>query len=190
MALEGSVSYWIDQLKDGNQEAARLVFERYFARLEGLARRKLKGLPGGEVDEQDLALSAFASFCHAAAGGRFPCLADRNRLWALLVGITHRKACDYWRRADRGKQGKVVEEIPDIEQVLGREPTPEFAAVMHEECRRLLQGLGDDTLRKIALWKLEGKTDREIAADLDCGLRTVERKLERIRRTWEKETTP
>jgi hypothetical protein len=54
---------------------------------------------------------------------------------------------------------------PDgIDQVAGREPTPEFAALVAEECRRLLEGLGSPELRSIALWKMEGDTTEEIAA--------------------------
>ena len=34
------------------------------------------------------------------------------------------------------------------------------------------------------LWKLEGYTNPEIAEQLECTLRTVERKLERIRAYW------
>ena len=75
----------------------------------------------------------------------------------------------------------------DLEQVVGQEPTPEFAAEVAEECRRLLDSLGDPTLRAVALWKMEGYTSEEIAARLDCAPRTVERKLRLIRDTWEGE---
>jgi DNA-directed RNA polymerase specialized sigma24 family protein len=59
-----------------------------------------------------------------------------------------------------------------------------------EECRRLLAELRDDRLRQIALWKVEGFTNEEIGAKQGCALSTVERKLARIRRLWEKEFTP
>jgi DNA-directed RNA polymerase specialized sigma24 family protein len=184
MAADDSIADVLAQLKKGDQEATRMVFQRYFARLETLARQRLQGTPRGEADSEDLALSAFASFCRAAAGGRFPELANRNQLWAVLVGITRRKACDYWRRAVRGERREERVGL-NFEQVLDREPTPELAATVADECKRLLHVLGDDTLRKIALCKLEGDADKEIAVKLDCGLRTVERKLERIRRIWE-----
>jgi DNA-directed RNA polymerase specialized sigma24 family protein len=182
MTSDGSVSNLIDQFKAGDQDAARRLWDRYFTRLAELARRRLKPMPGGEADEEDLALSAFASFFRAAADGRFPELADRNQLWALLVGFLRRKACDHWRRLMRG-EGPGLE----LREVMDQGPTPELAASMADECRRLLGSLGEGSLRDIALLKLEGYTDKEIADRLDCGLRTVERKLERIRRTWEKE---
>jgi DNA-directed RNA polymerase specialized sigma24 family protein len=59
-----------------------------------------------------------------------------------------------------------------------------------DECRRLLESLGDESLRRIALLRMEGYSDPEIAAKLGCGLRTVGRKLELIRKTWLREVAP
>ena len=66
----------------------------------------------------------------------------------------------------------------------GTTPTPEFAAMVAEECRLRLDGLRDETLRRVALLKMEGCTNVEVAGRLGCGLRTVVRKLELIRRAW------
>lgn len=57
-----------------------------------------------------------------------------------------------------------------------------------EECQRLLELLGDDTLRNVAVWKLEGLTNEEIAGQLGCKARTVQRKLRTIRTLWAPET--
>jgi DNA-directed RNA polymerase specialized sigma24 family protein len=53
-----------------------------------------------------------------------------------------------------------------------------------EQCRLLLARLATDELRTIAVWKMEGYTNDEIAARLDCAPSTVERKLQRIRMRW------
>ena len=82
------------------------------------------------------------------------------------------------------------EEDSGVAEILGHEPTPEFAVQVAEECRRLLDGLGDAELRSIALWKMEGFTTEEIAAQLGCVPRTVERKLRVIRGLWQQETSP
>ena len=73
-----------------------------------------------------------------------------------------------------------------IEQVIGDEPTPLLATVLAEDFRHLLDGLDDAQLKAIALAKLEGYDNQEIAARLGCALRTVERRLELIRRKWER----
>jgi DNA-directed RNA polymerase specialized sigma24 family protein len=73
--------------------------------------------------------------------------------------------------------------------MLGREPSPEFALQVAEQCRRLLDGLEDETLRTVALRKMEGYSNDEIAAQLECAPRTVTRKLRRIRVLWHQETS-
>ncbi len=71
-----------------------------------------------------------------------------------------------------------------IGQFAGAEPTPEVVATTTDEIRRLFGLLPDESLRLVALLKMEGYTNDEIATSLDCALRSVERKLERIRNLW------
>src|SRR5262249_28101469 len=89
---EASVSHWISLLQSGDPHAVEPLWGRYFHRLMGLARVKLEGQPRRAADEEDVALSAFASFCRAAEAGCFPRLSDRDDLWRLLVTLTERKA--------------------------------------------------------------------------------------------------
>ena len=77
-----------DRLKQGDADAAQRLWERYFARLVQLAHNKLGSLPRGAADAEDVALSAFASFCQASEDSRFPRLNDRADLWQLLVMLT------------------------------------------------------------------------------------------------------
>jgi DNA-directed RNA polymerase specialized sigma24 family protein len=77
-----------------------------------------------------------------------------------------------------------------FDQVAGREPTPDFAAQCAEEYGRLLGLLGDDELRRIAVLKMEGYTDEEVAAQLGCVPRTVRRRLQLIRKRWLKQLAP
>jgi DNA-directed RNA polymerase specialized sigma24 family protein len=184
MPSDRSVTFWIGQLKAGDALAAQKLWEGYYGRLVGLARAKLRGAPRRAADEEDVALSAFDSFCRGAERNRFPRLADRGDLWQLLIMITARKAIDLRQHEARKKRGGGAAPVGDeelLDQVVGREPTPEFAAQVAEECQRLLDGLDDPELRQIALWKMEGDTNEDIAARLGVVLRTVERKLHLIR---------
>src|SRR5262249_55963522 len=159
-------------------------WEGYFGRLVALARDKLRGARRRAADEEDVALSAFDSFCRGAAQGRFPKLDDRDDLWQLLVVITRRKAADLLayenRRKRAGERGESAFVRPGdgaeagrgIEQVAGPTPTPEFADEVARECRDLLELLDDVRLRRVALRKLEGYTNQEIAAELKCSLAT------------------
>jgi DNA-directed RNA polymerase specialized sigma24 family protein len=200
MSAAGSVTYWIAGLKAGDPGPAQQLWQTYFHRLVVRARPRLAGMPRRAADEEDVALSAFDSFCRGAEQGRFPKLHDRSDLWQLLVVITDRKAVDlvhHERRARRGG-GQVLDEAAltgadsstafPFHGIAGREPSPEFAALLAEQCQRLLACLDDEELRSVALWKLEGYTIEEIAAKLGCVARTVDRRLRLIRSTWEKES--
>ena len=196
MPSDGSVTRWIDRLRAGDPAAAQALWERYFGELVRLTRRRLRGHARLVADEEDVVLSVFDSFCRHAAEGRFPRLEDRDSLWRLLLVITARKTSHLVRDQRRQKRGG-AEPRPDVlaptgqEAVLGeilaRDPTPEFAAQAAEECRRLLDRLGDDELRSVALWKMEGYTTEEIADRLGYVPRTVERKLRLIRTLWAEE---
>jgi DNA-directed RNA polymerase specialized sigma24 family protein len=199
MSASHSITVWIDRLKAGDSAAAQRLWEDYFDKLTRLARRQLRDTPRRAADEEDVALSAFDSFCRGAGQGRFPQLGDRHDLWQLLLVITSRKAIDlhhYERRQKRGGGAVLGESAlgrPEdsaqrpggLAQIEGTEPTPAFAAQVAEECERLLAMLNDADLRTIALWKLEGYGNEEIATKLGCVPRTVERKLRRIRTIWE-----
>ena len=154
------------------------------------------------ADEEDVALSAFDSFCRAAAQRRFPRLDDRHDLWRLLLLLTDRKAINQRKHATRQKHGagKVLNEgaLPAVDSAGGspfarlpsREPTPEYAAQVAETWRRLFGLLRDPELEKVALLKMEGYGLGEIAARLGCVPRTVQRRLRLIRHIWEREGPP
>lgn len=194
MTSEGSVTCWLDASQAGDPAAAQRLWERYFLRLVGLARNKLRDSPRRSGDDEDVALSAFDSFFRSAEKGRFPQLTDRDGLWRLLVVITARKAAHLLRDPGRQKRsgaaaaGGSEEECLDL--VLSREPDPEFAAEVAEECRRLLRQLGDGDLESIAVMRMDGYTVEEIAAWLECAPRTIKRELQLIRDILEKEAAP
>ncbi len=191
-STEGSVSHWLGPLRKGDAAAAQQLWELYFHRLVELARNRLRCAPRREAAE-DVALSAFDSFCRNAAQGRFPQLADRDGLWRLLVVITARKAAHHTRDARRHKRGAMTTMLPGgggeqiLEEIVGREPTPEFAAQAAEECQRLLRLLGDSELESMALLRLEGHTVEQIAQQSGYVSRTIKRKLRLIRTLWAQE---
>jgi DNA-directed RNA polymerase specialized sigma24 family protein len=196
MGSEGSVTPWIGALKQGDPAAAQRLWNAYFHRLVDLARARLRDVPRRAADEEDVALSAFDSFCRGAERGRFARLDDRDDLWQLLLVITLRKACNLAKHERRQARGSGrVRMLSDLaawggEDVLGDEPTPELAAQIADECRRLLGLLRDESLRSVALWKMEGYTHEEIAARLGCVRFTVDRKLRAIRQIWDEERGP
>ena len=190
MSFEDSVTNWLRAFQAGDREAVRQLWKRYFNRMVGLARLKLGNSPHGAADEEDVALSAFDSFCQGVEQGQFSRLQDRDDLWRILVVITVRKAVNlvhYERRQKRG--GDQVSETDDevLQGLLSREPSPAITVAMNEECLRLLDLLGDEPLRKLVLLKLEGHTNTESAALLGRTRVTVQRMLKLIQQTWQLE---
>ena len=137
----------------------------------------------------------YKSFCTRHRRGDFD-LASRDELWNLLVQITLRKARNTAKRHLRDKRDvrrEQAETGPDgldkpagtvLDQIDSDGPTPAEAALLNEALERRFDLLLDPGLRQIALWKLEGYTNQEIAGQLGCALRTVQRKLERIQAYW------
>jgi len=195
MTTPGSVTALLERLKDGDHEAARLLWQRYYPRLVALARKKLHGAARRVADEEDAALSAFDSFCRRAEQGQFPDLKDRDGLWALLVVLTARKAADLAKHHHREKRGggKVHGDSAlrpaegdsgpgGFDEVADDGPSPEEAALLAEEVETLLGQLRDPALRQVAVLKLEGYSNAEIAAKQGCSEPTVRRRLAIIRR--------
>ncbi|MCY2968415.1 MAG: ECF-type sigma factor [Planctomycetota bacterium] len=201
MANPDSVTQWLVDLKGGNGDAAQKLWDRYFAKLAVLARKKLDSAPRLPTDGEDVALSALHSLCRGVGQGRFPDLEDREGLWKLLVTMTVRKAQKAVRDEFRQKRGgghvvggsvfltreEAESGMRGLEMVLDREPSPEFVVEVAEEWQRLLDRLPDDELKRIALWRMEGLTTVEIATRLGKALATVERRLRLIRSLWTEE---
>jgi len=187
MADAGSITRWIDDLRRGDDTAAEPLWAAYFARMAAVAGQRMAGA-SRVADGEDVALSAFKSFCLGARAGRFPQLRDRDNLWPLLLALTSHKCVDQVRRETRLKRGGGLASA-DLEFLTSREPTPELLAEVSERLTVLLDCLdqtGDLTLRGVAVGKLEGETTEEIAARLGCTRRTVERKLRVIEQVWDR----
>jgi DNA-directed RNA polymerase specialized sigma24 family protein len=194
---DDAVTRLIDRLRAGDEDAAERLWRRYFPRLVRLARVHLRGLPRRAADEEDVALGAFDSFRRGVEEGRFPRLTGRDALWDLLVTIALRHAAEWRQRETRQKRGggavrgdSALADGTGFDALAGDAPDPAFEAAMAERVRQLLDTLGDDELRNIAVWKMEGVTNEELADRLKCVVATVERRLRLIRAIWEREGGP
>ncbi len=196
---DDSVTLWMNKLKDGAvEEATAELWQRYFQRLVKRVRSRLRGAVRRSTDDEDVAASALECVLRGIREERFPDLMDRDNLWSLLVVIAERKAGKIVRREMAIKRGRGQvrgdsailnrnEEHGGFDYFAGREPTPEYSTVVAEECRRLLALLGDETLERIALGKMEGYTNQELADQLNCAPVTIGRKLRLIRQRWERD---
>jgi DNA-directed RNA polymerase specialized sigma24 family protein len=195
-----SISYWIAQLKDGDQDAVQQLWDRYAEKLVLVAQQHLRNVPKRFADEEDIASSVFHSLCRGAAAGRFQNIKDRDDLWWLLLAITKQKSVDLMRRETALKRGRGQTQTEadlavidaefgrfSLDQIICDEPTPDFIVMLNEQFEHLLSLLRDDTLRSIAVMRIEGYSMQEVADCLGTALRTIERKTQLIRTRWQQE---
>lgn len=180
------------RLKAGDEAAASAVFKRFARRLIGLARSQLDSRVRQKVDPEDVVQSVFRSFFTRQRDQEFE-LTNWDNLWSLLAMITVRKCTNV--RVWFGRKGRNVHlETADERQgdhsangweVLSREPTPAEAAVLTELVEGIMASLPDRD-RRIVVLSLEGRTTREICAEINRADRTVQRTVERFRTRLEK----
>ena len=179
---ESQISEWLERYTNRqDEEAADQLWQAYYPRLRGLARKILERSAQTCVGDEDVAASAFKTFFHRAAEGRFPQLHDRDGLWKLLMTITIRKANRVLRRK------RPVNTSLDIagvgESVAAPSPTV-WDTTLTQEFEELVSSLGDDRLRAIVMGKFIGLENRDLAAELGCSVSTIERKLQLVRKRW------
>ena len=199
----GSITHWIHELREGNQSAARHLWSRYVERLIRLANRTLAATRRGAADEEDAVIIAFQGFLKGVEENRFERLDSREDLWQVLCMLTERRSYDLMRgnlavtRGGGNVRGDSAAPAADcaggFDQFAGGEPTAEFVVEMQEQLDYLLDILDREPekkpgqLRSIAMAKLEGFTNEEIADRLSISRATVERRLSFIRDLWSKD---
>ena len=188
MDPEQSITRLIGLARTGDPGAAEQLWQAYFHRLIAFARDRLAQAARRASDEEDVALSSFAAFWAGARDNRFPQLTDRTALWPLLVAITANKCTDLIRHETRQKRGAgAAPDASAIEDLISREPSPDFACQVAEQLAHLLARLdrtGDPSLRQVAALRMRGLTQAEIADELGYVRETVARKLRLVELCW------
>lgn len=193
MSAEGPITHWIHELRGDDPEAAERIWKHFGTRLLAAARRRMSSGNRVAYDEEDAAQSAFHSLCTGLSEGRFDDVQNRDGLWRLLLVIISRKIAAR-RRYDGRQRRELTRSVQestlqrDSERGLDSLPSdvlsPEYAAEFEEVCDEMFAGLDSENLRQVGLLKMEGYSDNEVATRLNCSRRTVQRRLEVIRRNW------
>jgi RNA polymerase sigma factor (sigma-70 family) len=177
--------------REGNQQAAAELFERYAGRLIGLAQQRLSAKLAPRVDAQDVVQSAYCTFLVGARDGRYV-LERSGDLWRLLVAITLHKLQRQFqfhtaakRSVHREQSLQTGEPLPELEEgPLTREPSPEEAALLVATLDELLGGLNAGHRRIVDL-KLQGHSLGEIVSATGTSSSTVRRVLDRVKEQLE-----
>jgi RNA polymerase sigma-70 factor (ECF subfamily) len=171
--------------------AGQELFSRFAQRLIGLARLNLDARLRNKVDPEDVVQSVYKSFLLRYS--ELPLEVDENGgLWALLTLITLRKCADrarYFgaerRNILREAQAASSDTPEPWREAIGREPTPEQAALLTETLEQLLVDL-DTSERRMLELSLQGFSTQEISEQLGRAERSVRRFRERVRKQLER----
>jgi RNA polymerase sigma factor (sigma-70 family) len=191
------VTVWLEQAKQGDETSLNRLHEAYFQRLVAFARRRINDSNRRLTDEEAVANRALHGMFELLREHRYTKLDNRDDLWKLLAVITRRIVKDEVEksRAEKRGGGHVRGESVfeggnadltrrGLDQMASDSISPDRLALENETVRQLLSHL-DETKRDIAMAKLAGYTNEEIAAQLGISKRAVSRKLAVIRDAWD-----
>lgn len=188
----GSVTQWISEVRLGKSVAAENLWQRYSERLLRLAGKRISGAGIVVADEHDVVNDALGVFLMRIRDGAYDELKDREGLWKLLATITMNKAAMLVRDETREKRDvRKVQHGNESGHPLDNlsrpsEPTPDATVLFAESINQFLAELDDVELQEIALAKMEGCTNAEVADRIGRSMATVERRVKLVRKTMQK----
>jgi RNA polymerase sigma-70 factor, ECF subfamily len=176
----------VERWRQGDDEAADLLFSRYFERMMRVIGHQLAPSVGARVDPEDVAQSVFRTVFRRMQQGEFKFRNDSD-LWKLLVTITLNKARSTNVRHRAARRDVTREqhlgELPLDEGLMQRlQDQPSISAVIaFKETLALVLGKLTDDERTMIELRLEGYSQEEIASKLGMSSRNVRRKMDVIR---------
>ena len=174
---------WIAALRHGDEASAKELWNLYFQRLMNFARSRMGAISTTVYDEEDAAISTFRVLCENLKSGKYPDIADGDEFWRLMLTVAVRKISrrmEYESAAKRS--GSTNLDRIDESLAIARD-----ASSMAIEYQELLSKLNDPNLERVAILKLDGYTNEEIATTINRTRRTVQRMLDLIRDLWREE---
>jgi RNA polymerase sigma factor (sigma-70 family) len=173
--------------RDGDEQAAAAIVERFTERLLALARSQLSERIARRVDAEDVVQSAYRTFFAGARDDRYV-LRHSGDLWHLLASITCHKLQHHVARHTAARRsiereagfGRESSLLLLGAEVVARAPTPAEAAALVDELEHLLRPL-KPLHRRMVEMRLQGHSLEEIAAATERSERLVRRVLDQIK---------
>ena len=181
----------LDRVRQGDEQAATDLFDRYVERLIGLAQRRLSGKLRRRIDAEDVVQSVYRSFFSNAQDGRYA-LHQSGDLWRLLAAVTINKVRNQARHGKAAKRSVEAEQsaiggdsmMGISPEAVCRDPSPAELGALLEEIEAEMSDLSR-LKREIVELRLQGRSNEEIAQQACCTERTVQRTLRQLKERLE-----
>ena len=167
------------RVKEGDQDAAHVLYERYVQRVFGLVDAKLGAKLRASTDVEDIVQSVFRSMFHGVQEGNYE-LEPGSTLWNLLAVISLTKLR---RRAlHHHAQRRDIERLVSLQTMADVEAidvsTDEFLNICVRETMQKLR----PSDREILILRIQGFTLTEISEQMSLSDRTIARRLRTSRK--------
>jgi RNA polymerase sigma factor (sigma-70 family) len=174
----------LERARQGCQQAARLLYERYGPAVQHAVRRRLAPSLRRHFDSADFIQSVWGSFFTSPNERLFP---TPDALVAFLSKVAYNKVAEEarrikTRRRDASREVSLDEASPDghfADQLAAPTPTPSQHAQVNECWDGLRKGLSPGHRRALEL-KRAGHSFADIADRLGVNRKDIQRLLERL----------
>ncbi|MEM7783984.1 MAG: ECF-type sigma factor [Planctomycetota bacterium] len=183
----GSVTVWINDLKNQkSEEALEWLWIRFASRLSAVASKRLKNSKCRINDGESVASEAFAEF-FSKSPEDFEKLVNREDLWQILTMIAERRAIDAIRHENTKKLGgdHTIQDDAPLNFVPGKTSSPDMELILVEAVNERLSMLKKPIQRQLAVMRMEGHSNVEIAKRMGIKPSSVDSELKSIRRIWD-----
>jgi ECF sigma factor len=190
-----SVMRDLQNLRVGSQSATGRIVQRYLGRLEGLVWPRVRwyGRPAISVDEADVADAALSRVETRPGQGKYPDIADHDRLWRMLAKFAMRKA---GRLVKKWQKHPSVQSLSATNSLLDPSRSPSSRVATAEARERLIDAIkayqsprsehpSSEQLIQLAHYLSDGHDIPEIARRLEVARCTIFRWINLVKKIGE-----
>ncbi|QDT21807.1 RNA polymerase sigma factor [Gimesia chilikensis] len=165
------------------------LWDRFHQVLKDYVERRISPQLQPHVGASDILQSAFLSLWRRLEDSSKPPLTDQDDLWGFLMTIARRKLARRWRQIQTQKRGagNVITATDYTSSTSGAAFEEIFYEEVNQQLKLELEEASDRLdveCQTIISMKLTGMTNAEIANELKCSIRRIERKNNLIRKAF------
>jgi RNA polymerase sigma-70 factor (ECF subfamily) len=166
-------------VRDGDEDAANVLYERYARRVLGLVEAKLGARLRTTTEPEDVVQSVFKSMFRGVQSGNYDA-PPGSTMWNLLAVIAVNKLRR--RAVHQSAQRRDIRRLVSIETVEADDVIDESSVEFLQICVRETLGLLRSLDREIVSLRIQGHAVDEISEITGRSRRTVERCLQKSRK--------